>query len=593
MWSSAQVNRSTVPEGKEDMKFFESINVFREWGITDQVFLVFLILPFVAGVSYAEICSYGSVQVPSPEEMGQDVPWQGSGIRREPPENPQVGDSWLWWLYVGGTVPYYEQAPCTIRGVSDRCYVVVKDDQWLVTVDQDDVNEILDCWESWSLGQYSDTGIYDLDCMAFGLPPDELDEDERIYLLYYDMGTIAAGLFFLFDEFPDGTFPNYHSNECEVIYLNPESPGGPSGDMMLSVAAHEFQHMIHWNHDPNEASWVNEGMAMLAMWLFGYTDPISGFNSNPDNGLVDWEGTWPDYVQSYLWSLYFFENCGGFAAANSLINQPGNSMAGYEAALDSLGFTENVADLFGNWIVANFMDDTLIAQGQFGYRGVQLPEFSTSSSFSSYPVDNVSETVNHWAADYYSFTGFGEQNSIVLSFDGSDNSEYRVRGIVIPAEGTPQVHEMILDGGTSTGSLWLNGLEDPGDEVILVVGDVLNSGGSSDYSFSAETETGIGHQPDTSVPLSVCALSNPFSESLELSLSWNPDGSQESPVVQVYDLGGRLLKALRVEESSGGKADAVWDGTDADGITCPCGIYLIRAHFRTESHVLSVVFSRS
>ena len=36
------------------------------------------------------------------------------------------------------------------------------------------------------------------------------------------------------------------------------------------VLAHEFQHMIHWAHDRNEESWVNEGMSMLAAHLNGF-----------------------------------------------------------------------------------------------------------------------------------------------------------------------------------------------------------------------------------------------------------------------------------------------------------------------------------
>ncbi len=566
----------------------------------DTMIVMILSILLFAGVSsagdhtadFSSGTLYGNMDIPLPEDMGPELPWQGTYVQSEPPENPQVGDSWLWWLYMGGSTPYYEQASCTIRGLSNRCYVAVKDDQWMVTVDQDDVNRILEYWESISLGLYSDTGIYDLDSLAFGTPPDRLDDDPGIYLLYYDMGPVAAGYFFMFDEYPDGTFPGYRSNECEVIYLNPESPGGPGGNMMLAVAAHEFQHMIHWNADPNEASWVNEGMAVLAMWLFGYTDPISGFNSNPDNGLVDWDGTWPDYVQSFLWSLYFYENCGGMEAVNLLVQEPANSMAGYEAVLDSLGNIDNVDDIFGDWIVANFLDDTLLAQGQFGYRGVQLPPFSTCASYSMYPVNNASESVNHWAADYYRFTGFGEKNGIVLSFDGDDSSEYRVRGISILSDGTRQVHEMDLDAGTQTGSLWIGGLESPGDEVILAVGDVLNSGGTSEYSFSAEAETGTGTQPEMASALSLHTVSNPFSGNLELSLTWEPGAVPHNPAVTIFDLNGRLVRTFHLEGESRGYAEINWNGRNQSGIPCPSGIYLVRAtHGKSCDEITATLLS--
>lgn len=157
--------------------------------------------------------------------------------------------------------PQFRQLPCTVRGIGDRCYVVMRDDEWLVDIAQEVVNVIIGSWDNWSIGPWPAKGIYELDSLAFGAPPDELDRDPRIYLLRHNAGMIAGGWFFMFDEYPEGTFPGYHSNECEVCHLNPVSPGGPSGEMMLAVAAHEFEHIIHWLCDENESSWMDEGLA--------------------------------------------------------------------------------------------------------------------------------------------------------------------------------------------------------------------------------------------------------------------------------------------------------------------------------------------
>ena len=79
-----------------------------------------------------------------------------------------------------------------------------------------------------------------------------------------------------------------------------DSGGGPASDYMLAVAAHEFEHLIHFNQDANEVTWVDEGLAELAMWLFGHPDYISSFNTNPDNSLLVWNGAWADYIKTYL-----------------------------------------------------------------------------------------------------------------------------------------------------------------------------------------------------------------------------------------------------------------------------------------------------
>ncbi len=196
--------------------------------------------------------------------------------------------------------PHFEQKVCTVRGKSDRGYVVVEDSEWLVTIDQADVDSILEHWNNFSIGSYPDMGIYELDSLCFGDPPDELDNDPSIYLTWYNFHINADGFFFFFDEYSEGTYPEYHSNECEVLYLNTTSTGGPSGNYMHAVMAHEFQHLIHWEHDDNEASWVNEGLSELAMWFYGNPDNISSFNGNPDNDLSVWDGAWADYIQTYL-----------------------------------------------------------------------------------------------------------------------------------------------------------------------------------------------------------------------------------------------------------------------------------------------------
>jgi len=519
------------------------------------------------------------VTVPPPGELGPDVVWPVPGLPTSPPDNPQIGDSWLWWLWVGETwPPNFEQRMCTVRGISDRGYVVVRDDEWLVDIDQADVDLILDSWENWSIGPLPDLGIYELDSLAFGAPPDELDRDPRIYLLYHNVGMVAAGYFFMFDEYLEGTFPGYHSNECEVCYLNPVSPGGPSGEMMLAVAAHEFMHMIHWKYDENEMPWVNEGLAELAMWLYGAGDPIFAFNTNPDLSLVTWDGTWADYIKAYLWSLYFYERYGGLEATYALVHEPANSILGYENVLDDLGYSQSFADVFGDWIVANYLDDTTIEDGRFGYSGADLPAFSLSGTYSTYPVAPTYGTVNHWAADYYGFSGLSSYGSILLSFDGDDTNKYRVWGLAIHADGSKQVHPMPIDDPTQTGALWIGGLTDPADQVVLVVGGASSTGGTG-YCFSASASSDVEPGPGTPPMMAVEASPNPFASVVALHLRWSGEPGCGTPRLSVYDVRGRLVASPVVDAGAGEAAEVSWNGLDRKGLPCPTGVYVARAEY--------------
>ena len=126
---------------------------------------------------------------------------------------------------------------------------------------------------------------------------------------YYDFDVGSDGFFWIFDQQCDNVAA-YHSNECDVVYMNC-SDYDPAGSYLLAVLAHELEHLIHYNHDVDEASWVDEGLAELAMWLYGNPDNISSFNTNPDRNLTSFTGAWADYIKTYLLSLYFYERYGG------------------------------------------------------------------------------------------------------------------------------------------------------------------------------------------------------------------------------------------------------------------------------------------
>jgi hypothetical protein len=555
---------------------------------------VSMVMHLAAGSSIAEDLDYIPIYIrdapaPSPGSIGPDIYITTTDLSTSPPPDPGVGDSWVWWLWVHSPMPpHFEQHVCTVRGKTDRGYVVVRDLEWLVSIDQTDVDSILEYWENISIGPYPGQGIYEIDSLAFGAPPDELDNDPRIYLMWFDFVISADGFFFWFDEFPEGTYPEYHSNECEVLYLNTMSQGGPSGDYMLAVAAHEFEHMIHWKYDANEDSWVNEGLAELAMWFFGNPDNISAFNSNPDNDLTEWGGNWADYIKTYLWSLYFFERYGGHPSIYAVLHEPANSIAGYNEVLGDFGYTETFEDVFADWAVANFLDDTSLVDGRFGYAGEDLPPFSVASTFSSYPVATTFRTVNHWATDYYRFQDLNGFESLAIGFDGSDDNVFAVWGLALYASGIPDVLRMNLDENTQAGVLEITGLVDPADEIILVVASTSSFGGSG-YYFSAWDSQGIEHESTSPHNLSLSASPNPFSGSVNLQLEWNGYAGSGAVTVDIFDIHGRLVRRLDTETSGGSGMTIAWDGLLASDNPASPGIYYARVRIGGESTVASLL----
>jgi hypothetical protein len=480
-----------------------------------------------------------------------------------PPPNPNVGDSWNWYIWSLNGPPQALVRSCTVRGEGTNCYVVVENTQWNVNVTQAQVDTVVARFDSHSPGPFPGSGIYQLDTLAFGQPPDELDNDPKVYILFYDFDVNSDGFFWFFDEYPDGTF-EYASNECEVVYIN-DSDFDVAGEYLLAVLAHEFEHMIHWNHDEDEALWVDEGCAELAMWFYGNPDNISGFNTNPNDPLVTWGSTWTDYIQTYLWTLYFYEQYGGIPAIREVVRQPLNSIAGYDAVLDTVGSSAAFTDVFGDWVVANFLDDTTLADGRYGYYGDNLPPF-LAVNHSTYPVGPVTTTANPTATRYRRFfNGFPMQ----LSFDGSNDAVWKAR-VIHYANGQPvEVGTIPLDA-LNAGSVLLTDFG-VGEDTIVAAFAHASQVGANTFTFSTSVSTGVPSgalaarlEPNTP---------NPFNPTTTIAFSSSGTGEAS---LRVYEPSGRLVRTLINGPVAAGPNRVEWDGKDDSGRDLATGVYLYR-----------------
>ncbi len=362
---------------------------------------------------------------------------------KSPKAGPAEGDTVLLWVEdLSVMPPDWKQINFVCMRVTENAYIMV-DAAALDSgyVNSATVDSIATAFEDSSSGVWPDTGIFVIDTSAFGPPPDELDNDPRVYLVYYIlegyMGYQFDGYFNFADEYPDSIAWNQwgmHSNERECIYLDchNESPATPR---MLGVLAHEFQHMLHWRGDNDEVPWVNEGCSELAMFLYGEPDPIVQFNTNPDNSLVSWSTGFSDYVKTYLWSLYLFEQFdSSFAFTRALVDEDDNSVFGVDQTLAGVG--SDMTTAFYQWVMANYLDDTTIEGGIYGYKGEELPAF-VGRVHSTYPVGPFTGTVKLWASDYIKFRN--ASSGLQFTFDGQDGKHFFIRAMLFDSSGPTQV----------------------------------------------------------------------------------------------------------------------------------------------------------
>ena len=243
-----------------------------------------------------------------------------------------------------------------------------------------------------------------------------IDGDVHVYIFLGNVPGVG-GYYSPPDEYPVAI--NRWSNEHEMFYINLENamPGDAYFDGIL---AHEFQHMIHWAEDADEASWVNEGLSELAAQLNGYD--VGGtdyeFLWAPDTQLTTWsdmEVSGPHYGASYLFMAYLHGRYGD-EAIRRLVAEPADGMAGIDAMLDGVDPDgRRFVDVFADWTAATYLDTPSLADGRYDYSSLTVDAPRLTARYSDYPVDQRA-AVSQYAADYIRLD---DPNNVTVEFTGS------------------------------------------------------------------------------------------------------------------------------------------------------------------------------
>lgn len=283
--------------------------------------------------------------------------------------------------------------------------------------DMDDLQALVDTFES---------QIYPTDREFFGeeFSPG-IDGDPHLYILYADnLGYSVAGYFSSADSLAPQV--NEYSNTHEMFYLHAGNIGLYE-DFTYGVLAHEFQHMIHWNRDRNEDTWMDEGFAELAVLLNGYD--LGGFDASytnrPDIALTYWPeepGTASgNYGQAFLFVTYFLDRFGA-EATQALIAEAANGLDSMDEVLEELALTGEdgqiltADDVFADWATTLLLNGSQGVDEIYSYKRYTPPRVSYTDDFTDCPFGPQAREVNQFGIDFIRFACPGEYQ---MQFQGS------------------------------------------------------------------------------------------------------------------------------------------------------------------------------
>ncbi|PJF43793.1 MAG: hypothetical protein CUN55_07310 [Phototrophicales bacterium] len=263
-----------------------------------------------------------------------------------------------------------------------------------------------------------------------------VDGDPRLHILHSNnIGVGVAGFFYSLHQY--SSLAIAVSNQREMFFMAPDLFSVPN-DYYLGVLAHEFEHMIQFNVDSNEDSWMDEGLAELATYEAGLgpSDFTADYLANPSVQLNFWPTSQHGriYGGSFLFHAYLRERY-GVDFIQALVANQANGMASVQNTLDAFGITDPftgepmlVESIFSEWAIANVLGNNTIEDGRYGYHDPELQAFGTAQIQNSYeflPI-SIQSTINQWGANYYQIKGHAlAGRTVQMTFEGS--SEVRLQ----------------------------------------------------------------------------------------------------------------------------------------------------------------------
>lgn len=199
-----------------------------------------------------------------------------------------------------------------------------------------------------------------------------VDGDPRIHgLVTSGLGSGAAAYFSSDNSAPRGTSATGNAHELFVFNLD-VMLSAADVDQIVSIMAHEFQHMIRANVDPNLELWLNEGFSQFTETLL-FGDPAYqalAFMTAPETQLNTWTSDPSLRVYSYGAALafvtYFYDRFGLEALRQvSAMSDTQRGLTAFDRVLHMRG-EGDIETFFADWVVTNVASD-LIGDARYAY----------------------------------------------------------------------------------------------------------------------------------------------------------------------------------------------------------------------------------
>jgi hypothetical protein len=374
-----------------------------------------------------------------------------------------IGDT-LTWLILDDYNQDYIPQTFELRGIGTDIEVWVQLDLSYPDQDPRDLPVVTDAQVNEMINEF-ETNIYPTTTEYFGVPDVHYGDNAAIDpdgTIYYEETTRNVMLVsnirdesYYDDKYPYfivGFYSPYFENQFDRNIISIDCYKWETAlDYYKATTAHEYQHLIHDDYNPEDDLFMNEGCSMYAEPLCGYPidwDSINSFLYTPDNSLTEWGdqtgiNILADYGQALLWTTYLSDHYGGAATISHFVKQGVPGIQGINEALEYFGYTKTFDEIYIDWTIANLIHTNDFGEGLYNYVSIDLnSENAIQANFHEYKKPWVPPTygtdfgttktdlhqdtgismLSAYGCDYIKFSGLKSRFNPTLYFDGDDKA---------------------------------------------------------------------------------------------------------------------------------------------------------------------------
>ena len=344
-------------------------------------------------------------------------------------------------------------------------------------------------------------GIIENDEVIFGEPPD-VDGDGVTDILVLDIRDGWDGVTKLsaISGFVNSFDLGSRGNNRDILYLDTH-PTLRVSERMQQTAAHEYQHLIALNWDPEEISFIDEGLSEWAEIALGYPSRVITYLGAEDRynvSLYRWNRDDPfdDYQRAGMFISYIADRWGALEAGK-ITRSTASGTSGLRDALVNIRAGITLEQLIADFHAATYFNDASV-DPRFAFSSVvrqgvrAVPGVSTDGRTISETLEARAE-IKPGAAQFLLWESVEDFSLTLTPLSSDENPDLnsdslRARMAVFGTDGTPmEVTDLVLDGNPVT-------VAGKVGRVSVVLVNVNPDGGQSGIDYEAawaepQTET--------------------------------------------------------------------------------------------------------